>query len=108
MPVEEQNEAHATASNLGLSASSDTHFTLASFVRAGEVLARQLHEEDHMSSKETALAKREASLSNASALLIQCAVVQSNRGEFNLVEAFDTRLDALRERFGIPRLDPKP
>lgn len=103
IPSEQQRYAYDTATTLGISTSHESYLDLAlsSFVRANGTLARQLHDEDHASTKETALTKRSSSLSDTAALLIQCATVQSSRGEFDLTEAFDDRLANLRQRFGI-------
>ncbi len=107
VPTDKQSSAHKTAKTLGLYTLSESYFTLASFVRASGVLARQLHDEDHRSTHEAALAARDHSLSDAAALLIQCAVVQSNRAQFDLEESFENRLAVLRQRFGIPKPDER-
>ena len=74
----------------------------ASFVRASGILARQLHEEDHLGSQQEALSERSDSLRQASALLVQSAFQQSIYKPFDLEEAFDKRLTQLRKRFDIP------
>lgn len=107
VPVLAQREVYKTAETLKLSTFSESYFALASFVRASGVLARQLHGEDHASSREEAIAKRRSSLTDVAALLIQCAVVQSNRQNFDIEESFEDRLTVLRQRFGIPKPDEK-
>lgn len=81
------------------------NISFASFVRANGVLARQLHDEDHNSTREQALTKRADSLRDVSKLLIQSAIAQSDYDHskiFDLEEAFDRRLHQLRTRFDIP------
>ena len=77
-------------------------FSLASFVRANGVLARQLHDEDHLKTHQEALAARSDSLRTASALLVQSAMAQSMTANFDLVQVFDNQLAQLRQRFDIP------
>jgi len=69
------------------------------------LLGRQVHDEDHRSSRIEAIAMRSERLPKVASLLLQTAHMQSDRGNFDLQSSLETRLMSLRERFDVPRLD---
>jgi len=73
----------------------------------GILLGKQMHDEDHESVRQEAQSLRSGRLKDVAKLLIQCAVVQSNRQNFDIEESFEDRLTVLRQRFGIPKPDEK-
>lgn len=76
-----------------------------SFVGATGVLAAHLHDLDHRSTREAALASAHEEIRSAARLLMDSANIQAFQFDFELEEAFDARLVVLRNRFGIP--DPE-
>lgn len=72
---------------------------------ASDTIADLLHEEDHRSSREGAVAQRNNKLNKAASLLISSAQKQSAEYGFDLEKSFMERLRQLRIRFNIP--DPK-
>lgn len=78
-----------------------------SFMEATATVARHLHDTGHSNSRELVKEERESMAQSAGGFLVQCANLQAEQYDINLVEAFDARLSSLRERFGIPEL-PAP
>ncbi|MEK7603129.1 MAG: hypothetical protein AAB459_02720 [Patescibacteria group bacterium] len=74
-------------------------------LRATGYLAQNLHDLDHEQEKGVAEEQRQDAVLRAAGLLAISALSQAGAFNFDLVEAFDTRLASLRERFGIP--DPE-
>lgn len=88
------NNAEAEAGSL--------NFAFSGFVRASGILARQLHDEDHQSSSQEAIANRKQSLRQVSTLLILSSLALTDYNSDNLRVAFDNRLTQLRQRIHIP------
>lgn len=77
-----------------------THF--AAFAEGAGTLARNLHDLDHASKRVEALEWRRPFMMVTSRMLMLSADLASETFDFDLVEAFDTRLAVLRVRFDIP------
>jgi hypothetical protein len=66
------------------------------------ILATNLHDLGHTSTREKAIAIRQSFIMAAGQFLIHYADLSSEELGFDLAEAFDTRLASLRERLNIP------
>lgn len=95
---------HETSLRLELSKIDRRTLPLASFVRANGVLARQLRDEAQHGKHQEARARHSESLRSVSALLVQASHEQSKRGNFDLEEAFNRRLELLRQGPSIGQL----
>ena len=73
--------------------------------QASDTIADLIHEEDHTSSREGAVAQSSGKLNKAASLLISSAQRQSTDYGFDLEKSFMERLGQLRIRFNIP--EPK-
>jgi hypothetical protein len=73
------------------------------FAEAMGELASNLHDLDHASTREVAIASRQDAMRETGRLLVNSARLQAEGHQFDLMEAFDARLAHLRERFGIPQ-----
>lgn len=85
-----------------------THSTATGQLRhiaAAVHIAENSHGTGHKAEEHTALAQQPAVALHAGGLLLRAADVQATVFDFDLVEAFDARLAALRARFGIPTPD---
>jgi hypothetical protein len=71
------------------------------FMEAGATIARQLHNYDHERTKALATTNEIHAARRAGRLLMYAADLQAEGFDFDLFEAFDTRLANLRQRFGI-------
>lgn len=77
--------------------------SLMAVMMANAELARNRHDADHKGSKNIAKDNMQSTMKRAASLLIFSSVEQAETYEFNLEDAFTTRLQNLRERFNIPR-----
>lgn len=71
------------------------------FVEAAATIARNLHDQDHATTKTEADYDILHSARRAGRLLVYGACLQADEHGFDLPEAFDERLTNLRTRFGI-------
>jgi len=76
---------------------------VAILLEANAVLANNMHALDHQKDRPAAEASRYESIGRASGLLICSAEFQAELFNFDLCQAFDDRLAALRKRFKIPQ-----
>src|SRR3989344_8062446 len=65
-------------------------------------LASHLHNLGHNNERQSARATRKESMSRVAAMLITSAELQAEQYDFDPIEAFNTRLSFLRQRYGIP------
>lgn len=72
------------------------------FLQGTAILAEHLHALGHSSEREEAIKTRQSSVIGSGAVLMASAQYQAEEFGFDLIEAFDDRLAALRERFNIP------
>lgn len=77
----------------------------AAWAEAAGYLASNLHDIDHANKRESAVTRQAGSMIAAGQMLITCAELASEQYSVNSIEAFDSRLSQLRERFGIPQPD---
>ncbi len=70
-------------------------------ILAMSVIAINLHDLGHASARAEAIEARRIDMRFAGRLLVESADLQAKAYEFDLVDAFRTRLTSLRRRFGI-------
>ncbi len=75
----------------------------ASFAGAVGLLATNLHDQDHEKTHQGAMLGAHNTMKSASRLLIHSAAIQSHQYGLSIMEAFDSRLTVLHDRFGIPK-----
>lgn len=80
-----------------------TNRALNAFVAGVGRLSEYLHDTDHPNSRKKTQLNRDEMIAQAAGLWVISAEIQASEFEFDLVEAFDERLDDLRERFDIPK-----
>ena len=81
------------------------HKHLAAFADAAGTLAANLHDLDHVDTREKATANRAHDITASGRMLIACANMSAEIFDFDLMEAFDARLAELRQRFNLPEPD---